>query len=918
MNRKVLGGVVALVVVIASVWFLFLRGGGSADDEGGRSPGKRTGKTSVATRSAPDSIRSGAMRWSLDQDPEGPIPLEGQVLDPNNKGVGGAVVWLSSVPPRQVETDDDGSFKFDKLVPRSYTLTAEHDDLISGPVTYKLTTTSDPVVIRLSEGATVVATVVDESRAPIAGARVRAYDMGDRTMTTNDQGEATLRPVRPGYVAVQAIAEGYAPNTGYATVGSAGAKAALTLTLHKGYQVSGRVVDEAGKPIVKAKVMTAGGEWAADWSPDDAGEDDKRAEHDAITNDKGEFTFKALATGAHTLTAADGEHAPGRTTITVDGRALTGIEIVMKVGGVLAGRVVDKDKRPAPYVPVRVAGTGQQMWSLGRRQAISDKDGKFELRGLVRTKLQVRAEGEKAASNVVEVDLTSTGEKKDLELVLDVVGVIAGVVVDGAGAPVPEVSVNAFPDIMGGASMDALALADMSSAITDGDGKFTIAGLPDGQYKLWPTRGGSGGGGQGWGERGTSAKVGDTNVKLTLPAMGQLVGKLMIEGGNAPKLARVHVGYQAPVPIDNGSFTVKELTPGKYHVVFRGPEFAELQQSNIEILPGKTTDLGTIKVTKGRRLAGKVIDSKGAPVANAKIKLAEMLFSTGTANDQTENWEEIAGVRATVTDQTGEFSLIGVPMKDTNVIAEGADGRSLAVPVPGGTEDPPPVTLQLRGFGSIKGTVTLKGKPQAGVTVSQSSKGGGAAAMFTTTDEAGTFTLAKVPEGPQVLAVMQTKLMAFKSHSTEVAVVAGQETKVTIDIPVGTITLAVAIKGIAGVKIDAAQVFLFRGVVTATTAKQLTDSFMGGAAQGMKIWLGGTFPAPEFDEMVAGDYSVCTVPIAGNLADPAFQQQLQAAASTLKVYCRQVKITPTPDQQKITHEVPAMEPLQPPKKPTTI
>ncbi len=917
MNRKVLGGVVALAVVIVSVWLLFLRGGSSSEDGDGTRPGKRTGKASIATRSAPDSIRSGAMRWSLDADPEGPLQLEGQVVGPDNKGVGGAVVWIGSVPPRQAVTDDDGSFTIDKLVPRSYTLTAEAEELIGGPLTYKLTSTSDPVVIRLSEGATVMATVVDERRTPIAGARVRAYDMGDRTMTTDAKGEATLKPVRPGYVAVQAIAEGYAPNTGYATVGSAGAKASLTLTLHAGYQVSGRVVDEAGKPIVKAKVMTAGGEWAADWSPDDAGEADKRSEHDVVTNDKGEFTFKALASGAQTLTAVDGEHAPGRTTITVDGRALSGVEIVMKVGGVLSGRVVDKDNKPAPYVSVRVAGTGQQMWSLGRRQAISDKDGKFELRGLVRTKLQVRAEGEKAASNVVEVDLTTTGEKKDLELVLDVVGVIAGIVVDGTGAPVPEVSVNAFPDIMGGASTDALALADMSSAITDGAGKFTIAGLPEGQYKLWPTRG-SAGGGQAWGERGTSAKTGDTNVKLTLPAMGQLVGKLMIEGGNAPKLARIHVGYQAPVPIENGSFTVKELTPGKYHVVFRGPEFAELQQSNVEILPGKTTDLGTVKVTKGRRLAGKVIDSKGAPVANAKIKLAEMLFSTGTANDQTENWEEIAGVRATVTDQTGEFTLIGVPMKDTNVIAEGVDGRSLAVPVPGGTEDPPPVTLQLRGFGSIKGMVTLKGKPQPGITVSVSSKGGGVAGMFTTTDDAGVFTLAKVPEGAQVLAVMQTKMMAFKSHSTEVVVIAGQETKVEIEIPVGTITLAVTIKGVAGAKIDAAQVFLFRGLVTATTAKQLTDSFMAGAAQGMKIWLGGAFPAPEFDEMTAGDYSVCTVPIAGNLGDPAFQQQLQAAASTLKVYCRQVKITPSPNEQKITHEVPPMEPLQPPKKPTTI
>ena len=913
MNRKVLGGVVALLVVFVGVWFLWLRGGAKTEDEG-KADDKRSGKVSLSKRAAPESVRSGAMQWAIDRDPEGPLQLEGQVLGPDGQGVGGAIVWIGSAPPRSTTSDDDGSFSFDKLVARSYALTAESGDLVGGPITYKLTATSDPVVLRLSEGATVVATIVDESKRPIAGARVRAHDMGDRTITTDAKGVAVLKPVRPGYVAVQAIADGFAPSIGYATVGSAGAKATLTLTLHQGYAVAGRVIDEAGKPIAKAKVYTAGGEWNGDWTPEDAGEEDSRGSHDTLTDNKGEFRFRALGNGAHVLIASDGEHAPGRTPITIDGRPLTGVEIVMKQGGTIAGRVVDKDGKPAPFVPVRVAGTGNRMWSLGRRQAISDKDGKFEVRGLVRTKLQVRAESDKAASGIVQVDLTQSGEKKDLELVLDVVGTIAGVVVDDTGAPVPEVLVNAFPDILGGASIDALALADMSSTTTDGAGKFTIAGLPDGAYKLWAARGRATG--QEWGQHGTSAKTGDANVRLTLPATGQLIGKLVIEGGDAPKLARVHLGYQAPVPVENGAFTVKELTPGKYYLTIRGPEFAELHVPGVEITPGKTTDLGTLKVTRGRRLTGKVLDSKGSPVANAKVKVAEMLFSTGNANDQTENWEEIAGVRATVTDQNGDFALIGLPTKGTSVIAEGSDGRSLAQPVPAGTEDPPPVTLALRGFGSVKGLVTMKGEKQPGITVSQSTKNGGAAAMFTQTDENGAFTLAKVPEGQHVISVMQTKMMAMKAHAVTVDVVAGQETKVTIDIPVGTITLAVAIKGLNGAKVDAAQVFLFKGLVAVQTAKQLTDNFMGGQVQGMKIWLGGTFDPPEFDELIAGDYSVCTVPITGNVADPALQQQLQANMHLLKVYCRQVKIAPSPNQQKITHEVPAMDPI-PKQKPAS-
>jgi protocatechuate 3,4-dioxygenase beta subunit len=919
MNRKVLGGVVALIVVLVGVWFLWLRGGDKPEDGKPDDP-SRNAKVSLDTkkRAAPDSVRSSAMRWSLDADPEGPLQLEGQVLGPDGKPVGGAEVWLGSVPPRSATSEDDGSFTFDKLVSRTYALTAQSGDhLVGGPVTYKLTPKSDPVVIRLSEGATVTATVVDENKRPITGADVRAYDMAGTSMKTDAKGEAVLRPVRPGYVAVQAVADGYAPNTGYATVGSAGAKATLTLTLHKGYAVSGRVIDEAGKPIAKAKVMTSGAEWSGDWTPEDAGGDDHRGSSDVVTNDKGEFAFRALSSGPHTLIAIDGEHAPGRTPVVVDGRALAGIEITMKTGGTIAGRVVDVDRKPVAFVPVRVAGTGNQMWTLGRRQAISDKDGKFELRGLVRTKLQARAESDQAASKVVEVDLTTQSENKDVELVLDVVGTIAGVVVDDTGAPMPEVLVNAFPDIMGGASTDALALADMSSVTTDGAGAFTIHGLPEGAYKLWPTRGRAGG--QEWGQNGTSAKTGDLKVRLTLPASGELVGKLEITAGDTPArpptLARIHVGYQAPVVIEGGKFSVKDLTPGKYHVVFRGPEFAEFHKADVEVKPGKPTDLGTITVTRGRRLAGKVVGPTGAPVANAKVKLAEMLFSTQTNADQAESWEEIAGVRATVTDASGEFTLIGVPTKGTSVMAEGADGRSLPVPVPEGTDDPPPVTLALRGFGSIRGTVSLKGVPQGGVTVSQSTKGAGAAAMFTTTDDGGNFTMTKVPEGTHVLQAMQTKMMALKSTTVPVTVTAGQETKIAIDIPVGTITLTVAVKGLAGAKVDAAQVFLFAGQVAATNAKQLTDNFMSGGVQGMKIWLGGTFDPPAFDELIAGDYSVCTIPITGNIGDPALQQQLQSNMAVLKVYCRGVKVPAAPNAQKLTHEVPAMDPLPKPSKP---
>ena len=46
----------------------------------------------------------------------------------------------------------------------------------------------------------------------------------------------------------------------------------------------------------------------------------------------------------------------------------------------------------------------------------------------------------------------------------------------------------------------------------------------------------------------------------------------------------------------------------------------------------------------------------------------------------------------------------------------------------------------------------------------------------------------------------------------------------------------------------------------------------------MKFWFGEGKPPAEFDELVAGDYSVCTIPITGDLSDSTFQQRLQAHA----------------------------------------
>jgi predicted aconitase with swiveling domain len=150
----------------------------------------------AAKESDAPAPRGVAPRWSLDPDPEGPLRLEGQVLGPDGKAVAGAEVWLGSVPPRDTKTEEDGTFSFEKLNGRTYAISAASGELLGGPVMYKLTEKSDPVVIRIAEAAAVVVTVTDDAKQPVV-AEVALTALSDRKVKTDDKGVAKVSPVAP-------------------------------------------------------------------------------------------------------------------------------------------------------------------------------------------------------------------------------------------------------------------------------------------------------------------------------------------------------------------------------------------------------------------------------------------------------------------------------------------------------------------------------------------------------------------------------------------------------------------------------------------------------------------------------------------------------------------------------------------------
>jgi hypothetical protein len=288
------------------------------------------------------------------------------------------------------------------------------------------------------------------------------------------------------------------------------------------------------------------------------------------------------------------------------------------------------------------------------------------------------------------------------------------------------------------------------------------------------------------------------------------------------------------------------------------------------------------------------------------------MLMSAEGGDLMARFDDMRNIRSAVSDQAGEFVVIGIPKTATNAMADHpALGRSLAIAVPEGADDPPPLNLALRSFGSISGKVISQGKPVPRATITDASKGGGLAASIAQTDDEGNFMFSRAPEGVHVLQVMQQQMMSMKTTSANVTVVAGKEAKVVIDVPVGALSLTVAIKPLPNNQVDAAQVFLVSGAFTADNGKQLNEGLFQGGAKGMKFWLGGG-AMPKFDELVAGDYSVCVLPITGSLQDPTFMQRLQENAASVKVYCKKVKLQAAPNDQTVTVDVPAMTPLPAP------
>jgi uncharacterized GH25 family protein len=885
------------------VWWFFLR---SPSRPASPQPAAKNEAKTTSPNRAEQQDR-GAEREPLallvDDDPKGSLRLEGQVVDEHDKPVAGATVVLSSNPPRTATSEDDGGFAFDALVGRPYTLTARAAQGVAGPVTAKLTEKSDPIVLQLRAGAKVTVTVVADGGKPVDSATVelRATDV---LRQSTKAGVATFTPVVPGGYQLAAWAEGRARTLQWVQVGPGETSAKVTLVA--GARVSGRVIDEAGKPIAAARVTYHG---ASDWSQ----QADPRL--DGVETDKnGAFAFAALPAGSFRFSAAHPDFARASSQlITLDGKnEQRDVTITVAAGAVVRGMVIDTSQQPISGARVRIGATSRRgMIFEPPRQAYSDAKGAFEIKGLARKELQAIALHETGASQAIDID-TTRGDVADVRLVLDVTGTIAGIVVDPQGNPIEGVQVSAGPNFrtQGMADMTQFRLRGFPQELTDTAGRFTLVGLAQGSYMVYASRSQNASRGRGMAnpDGGTVAETGKKDLELVLQPEGGVKGKVQLADGTTPSMFTVQVGFSQQTFTGSDSFELDALSPRKYELSVRGPSF-QTRVVEVEVQPGKIADAGTITVKKGRVLSGTVI-ADGQPVAGATVYAGRQLFGNGTSNSA--GFGPMGqGTKQDTTDARGKFSITGMNAGDLAIVADHPDvGRSKAMRLPTSLPGQTELVLELQKYGSIKGVLRVGGKAAEGVLVSCQSSTTPGAIYGVASGPDGVYRYDRLaPDKYKISATVGMPMMGMKFYSKEVVVPPGKEVAIDLAVEPGNVTLSVQPVAKTG-KLGVASAIVISGVVMAKTANDLGVS-TAGAGQGAMQWvIIRSGEAAKFAELMPGTYSACVVPFPAEVQGMAAMGYIDRHGDSLPAYCQRVAVGASPATQTATVqvEIPPLEP----------
>ena len=748
MPLRLLGFIAVVALIAWLIWPDATRVGVAIDLSPPRTASAMHASTTAASMASSRPARASSYGVSVPADDATPILLEGQVVDGNQRPVGGATVRYNDA---HTISEADGSFSFPNVPTGTVVIRAELGELY-GEDSRWVDADSDPLEVRIQRGPTLDLRVVRAATGePIRGAKV---DISNREVLTDADGRVTLRGLDVTGERFTVTADGFAAWRDGVEFDAEHPTATkeLTIRLATGASISGIVVDENGDRVAEGYVqlVSASGTWRESVSADATGA----------------WSLPAIGPGKHTLGATSTLHlATPDMTVETDGvTPTTGIVVKVTLGAQLVGRVIDDAGAPVKGASLR-----------GAYGVETDADGRFTAVGLEPGVLEISAYDATRGSDMQKVTV-AVGKRTEVLFTLRT-SRIAGRVVDRAGIPIADASVYIREAREDGTSY---------FATTDAYGAFDTGGVVPGDYKLvaqrpeeikrrLPDDEGAY----------VAARSGTRDVTIVLPEIATVRGRVVLDG--APV---AYFGVSVKKPTDGrygqspttyadtgGAFAQSDITPGTWAVEITGPGFATKLIADVVVAEGSVTDLGTIAVDRGRIVRGKVVDGFGRGIAGALVAIGTN--PSVLAADRID--QRVQGDATATSSADGTFEVAGIApdAKDLSILARTATALSPEQPL---ADAATTIILTLEETGTITGRIANY-RAQSGVIVTDEQEHRYRGEI----DAAGDFTVTGVPAGSYSVRVMGTNTLAPRPA----VVIANATVTVAFTLPPNPITLEV-------------------------------------------------------------------------------------------------------------------------------
>jgi uncharacterized GH25 family protein len=570
--------------------------------------------------------------------------VRGRIVDGAGRGIRDATVEIEPAPQRHGmrgirmmgggapepvvgSSDDDGRFEIAGLPAGRLDLTARRSGFARGRVEGIEIADEDEAVdlgdVTLTPGERLQGLVTDRAGNPLEGVEVFVEESGGGGMmmtfapmgsseeppetVTDPSGwfdlsdlstdaRISLRFARSGYVD-KSLSQLQFPHP-----------EPVEVALQPASDVSGLVLDPAGEPIVGARVtmtrsrtVEMGGNVMQMMM---AQSDD--------TDSEGRFLFEDQEPGTISLTAVasgfreaklDGVEVP-------EGQDVEDIELPLEGGAVLVGTVRFPDGRPAVEAAVGPVAEGNERF-MRLNATAADGDGNYRLEGLAPGTMSIEATHDDYPRVVRDVELKEGIHSLDFDFTGGVE--VSGRVSDTEGRPVPNAMVRLLPAgrYWGG-----------PEAESGHDGRFTMPGVQDGDYRLLAQAEGYAGSDTEQAVSVAGQPVQELEVVLDPGAtiVGRVLGldpqqfrevSVRAEGGTFRGFEGVGVDFE-------GNFRLDHLGPGSYNVVAELGDSGRRASERVELASGTPETRVDLQFGAGLTLSGTATQG-GKPVIGANV-----------------------------------------------------------------------------------------------------------------------------------------------------------------------------------------------------------------------------------------------------------------------------------------------------------